>query len=77
MNTDDLEKMIKSLWVNQAIKDCYVNLEQNKEASAFETQAGCLLSMDGETPYQVKIIVTRNEEEFLGDFDHVEHKAFG
>lgn len=56
-----------------AIKDCYKNLEENKDADAYETLAGSLCSLDEKYEYQVKVIVTRKRRWFIGDFDHIKH----
>ena len=73
MTLENLDKMIGSLWTNSAIKDCYKNLEENKDADAYETLAGSLCSLDEKHEYQVKVIVTRKESDFIGNFDHIKH----
>ena len=68
----DLEKAIKTLWLASAIKYCYVKLENSKDADAFETYCGSLVSEDEKQEYQVQLKITRKQEDFLGDFDFVE-----
>ena len=75
MTLENLDKIIGSLWANSAIKDCYKNLEENKDADAYETLAGSLCSLDEKQEYQVKVIVTRKEDDFIGDFDHIKHTS--
>lgn len=71
-----LDKAIESLWLKSAVKDCYIRLEKSKDADAFETYSGTLLSGDEKEEYQVQIKVTRKKDDFLGDFDFVEHKTY-
>lgn len=71
-----LEKSIEYLWLKSAIKDCYNRLEKSKDADAYETYSGSLLSEDESQEYQVQIKVTRKTDDFLGDFDFVEHKTY-
>ena len=63
MTKKDLEKMIDGLFLKTAVKDCFNNLEKAKDADAYETQAGHLCSLDEMEEYQVKVIVTRKEED--------------
>ena len=76
MTKENLEKMIDGLFLKSAVKDCFDNLQKEKDADAFETQAGHLCSLDEKEEYQVKVIVTRKEDDFLGAFDNVKHSTF-
>lgn len=64
------DKILKSLFTEQAIKDCIVALNKNKECNAATSNAGYLLGSVGEL-LQVQIVVTRNEDQFLDDFEVV------
>lgn len=67
-----IDKLIDSLWAKSAIKQCAEELEKNKNADAFETKCGDLLLGDNEE-VQVKVIVTRKSDDFIADFDLIEH----
>lgn len=69
----NLDKSIEHLWLISAVKDCYNKLDENKGADAYETLSGTLLSSDEKQEYQVHIKITRKKDDFLGDFDFVEH----
>lgn len=75
MDANTLEKSMETLWVKVAIKECYQMLNENKEADAIHTYAGSLISTNKTQEYQVQIIITRKEEDFLGDFDYVTLKT--
>ena len=69
-----LEKLVKSLFTEDAIIELANKLNDNKEADAFSTSSGSIL-LDNEEEVQVQIIVTRKKEDFYGDFDVVEHNT--
>ena len=68
------EKLIKSLFLEGAVKLCAEELEKTKTVTAFSTSCGSLIINENEE-VQVQIIVTRNKEDFLGDFDLLTHKT--
>ncbi len=68
------EKIIKSLFLEGAVKECAVELEKDNSVDAFSTACGSLILNETEE-VQVQIIVTRKREDFLGDFDIVGHRT--
>ena len=72
---NNLEKMVDSLFPITAIKDCMKELNKDDNASAYETSCGFLV-LENEETVQVKIIVTRKEDDFLDPFDIVRHSHF-
>jgi len=71
---DKLKKMVDSLYLKDAIIELADKLNENKKADAFETLCGALFSDENED-YQVKVIVTRKKEDFIGAFDIIEHNT--
>lgn len=71
----DLEKLIDSLYLKGAIKECAEGLAKNYQSNAYSTACGNLLINENEE-VQVQVIVTRKKEDFLGDFDIIEHRTF-
>ena len=69
-NVMALEKLIDSLYLKGAIKECAEKLAENKDNYAFSTACGSLVINENEE-IQVQVIVTRKKEDFLGDFDVV------
>ena len=65
-----LEKLIDSLYLKGAIKECAEKLAEYQENYAFSTSCGSLVINENEE-IQVQVIVTRKKEDFLGDFDVV------
>lgn len=72
MSKVDLDKMTTSLFPVIAIKDCMKELNSNEELLGCETQCGMLM-LDNEETVQVKIIITKVEEDFIGPFEVVPH----
>ena len=73
MNENEvLEKMVDSLYLKTAVKDCFNGLCENNTASAFQTSAGGMVNIKTNETYQVQVIVTKDKDMFLGDFDLVE-----
>ena len=70
--TNKNEKLIDSLYPITAIKGCMTELNKNENAIAYESPCGHLI-LDNDEEVQVKIIVTRNMDDFLGPFDIVEY----
>lgn len=68
------DKLIKSLFLEGAVKQCAEELEKDKSVDAVSTASGILLVNENEE-VQVQIIVTRKREDFLGDFDMVSHRT--
>ena len=67
-----LEKMLDSLYLNTAVKDCYKELCKSQDAVAFETSAGFMVDTDTMEAYQVQVKVVKEVDMFLGDFEIVE-----
>jgi len=65
-----LDKLIDSLWTKVAIKQCAEELQQNTDVDSFETKCGDLVIGNNEE-VQVKVIVTRKKDEFIGDFEMI------
>lgn len=65
-----LDKFIKSLYLEGAVKELSQNLNQKKDSFAFTTAAGTIL-LDNDEEAQVQVIVTRNKLDFLADFETV------
>jgi len=68
----NLETMVNSLFPFTAIKDCMKSLNKDDTASAYETSCGFLM-LENEETVQVKIIITRIEDDFLDPFEIVKH----
>ena len=68
------EKMIDSLWLKQAVKDCLKEVNENDLLDKVKTQAGSIVSSDDEE-LQVHVMVVRNKEQFIGDFDVIKYKT--
>lgn len=69
-----LDKMINSLFLKGAVKEMAEKLNANKNADAYETLCGALF-LENNEDVQVKIIVTRKKEDFIGAFDVIEHNT--
>lgn len=67
------ERLIESLFIKQAIKECVKILEKNTEYCASETSCGRMLIGEDEE-VEVRIVVVRDEKSFLGDFEIVNHR---
>jgi hypothetical protein len=71
---EHLEKLIKTLFLEGAVKELAENLNKSVDVDAFSTASGNIL-LDNNEEVQVQIIVTRKKEDFLGDFEVVEHRT--
>jgi len=69
---DNLKKMVQSLYLTNGVIELAKELDKTKEATSFSTSAGMLL-LENNEEVQVQIIVTRDKEQFLGEFDVVQH----
>lgn len=68
-----IDKLIDSLYAKLAIKQCAEELEKNPDIDACETSCGALM-INNDEDLQVKIIVTRNADDFIEDFDLIQHR---
>ncbi len=69
-----LEKQLEGLYTKIAIKDCVKALEENTSADAYESSAGMFVLNNNEV-VQVKVIVTRKEDDFIGELELTEHNT--
>ena len=69
----DMDRMISGLFTEIAIKDCLKELHNDANVDACESTCGYLL-LENEQTVQVKIIITKNEKDFIGDFDLVKYR---
>lgn len=66
------EKQIAGLFIRTAIEQAVGEIEDNRKAFATETSCGHIVIDDGEA-VQVVIKIIRGKDNWLGDFDIIEH----
>lgn len=67
------EKQIEGLFIQLAIEQAVAELEDSKQAFATETSCGHIVIDNGEA-VQVVVKIIRGKDNWIGDFDIIEHR---